>query len=253
MAPGTRSAGPYRAVEAGEIMDSYGDRLVLRRYGSVVKSSRYSEQSDAVRSLFDDFPSPELFRRDVETRTGLMTMQVVSDWILPDALKNVSHIVVEAPIKSDRIVRDLLLLQRTLNVSSDVDDEMETLRRAVIQDTRTLVRSGAASSHARFWICIRSARADSLSITLFSKGAIYTDEMVSRACAGIGPWLQDHFIAARVTECQALSARDTLIVRLSGPLAIRVEMLPILSNSDGRLVVPSDPRVDAVEVFRWSR
>lgn len=246
----TSSAGPYRPAEVGEIMDSHGDQYIPRRYGSLVKLINNEEQVAAVRQLIDVFSTPRSFRRVIETRRGLNSFESLAEWLGHDTMKKTKRIVVEATITREAVIRDLPLVERVLNVPSDVDDEYEALRRAVLLDSETLAKSKARASSARLWLCVRSALAQSITISIFSKNAAYAGEVADRICANSAGWMQRHLIDARVSECHVLSAGDTLVMKLDGALGVRVEMLPILSSKDGTLVIISDPEINVDRIFR---
>jgi len=248
--PETWSAGLYRSAEVGDILDSHGDSLVLRRYGSMIKSSPYAEQTEALKLLIRDIPTPYMFRRVVETRRGLKSLRGFRSWLGDETMQQVKRVEMEALITRERVVQDLSLVERTLNVASHVDDDYESLRRAVVLDSEQLQKSGTTSASARFWFCQRGAEARSFRVTLLSNKALFSEVVVDSVRSVAEAWLRQHLVDARVTECRSLSAGDTLVIRFEGMIGIRVDMLPILAARDGTLMLISDPAIRAASVYR---
>jgi hypothetical protein len=242
--------GPYRPIEPGEIVDAHADRIVFQRYMSLVRSSSSPERAEMIGELVQELSAPSEFRRVVDTRRGVAALAGLNGWLGAEAIRKTRRAVVEAVVSREWALRDLALAERILNVQGRVDDEYESLRRAVLLDTESLSGKGGAASAARFWLCVRAANADSLSLELFGKEGPYSKAAASAVRDGAEAWMREHRVEAHVLRATRQSADEVLVMRVEGKMAIRVEMMPILSRRDGTLVLVSDPATDVDLVFR---
>lgn len=243
-------SGPYRAPEPADIMDAHADSLVFQHFTSLIKRSAHPEQAEVLRDLIEEYAAPTTFRRVIETRRGLRALSALDNWIGHEPLSRSRRAVIEGVVTSERVIRDLPMLERIMNSAGHVDDDYESLRRAVLIDTRELNEGNKHASDARFWVCVRSVEARDISISLFGRPGAYTKELATDAGLRAAAWMRAKSIDGKVEESMAVSGGDTYTLHLVGKMALRVDMLPVLSSQDGTLMLISDPSTRVSSVYR---
>ena len=134
-------------------------------------------------------------------------------------MRHVRMVTIEAVITRERVITDLPLVERTLNVPSDVDDDYESLRRAVLLDSENC-KSQAPNRRLHVFGFVTKRRSTFLDRLTGFKVRPFSDQVVERVHSTSDAWLQQHLIDARVSECRALSAGSILLIRLEGTIGI---------------------------------
>lgn len=242
---------PYRWVEAGDILDAHADPELPRRFGTLVSTLTTPEGRDALRMLYDDGPVPRTFHRVLETRRALTASVDLTGWFSPRQLATLRRVEVDGIVTQARYIRDIPLVEEILNVPTQVSEPYEALRTAVKLDSERLAFSGGIARDARLWLCVRVECGQQLTYTFYGRaeGGAFKDPTPQNVGDAMSRWFGAHEVAADVREISVLPGEDALRILINGRMCARIELVPLVSTSDGTIRVVSNGDVQVGSVY----